>query len=70
MVGDTGRVVPPRDPLALATALDALLALGVDERARLGRAARARIARHYALADVTERYQRLYREVARERSAL
>jgi len=62
-------VVPPRDPLALAAALDALLALGVDERARVGRAARAHIARHYALGEVTERYQRLYCEVAAERSA-
>jgi glycosyltransferase involved in cell wall biosynthesis len=69
MVGDTGRVVPPRDPLALAAALDALLALGVDERARLGRAARAHIARHYALGEVTQRYQRLYCEVAAEHSA-
>ncbi len=36
MVGATGRVVPPRDPDALAGAILELLSLGPDARAQLG----------------------------------
>lgn len=64
VVGDTGRVVPPRDPAALAAALGALYDLGPEERRRLGLAAAARVAAEYSLATMTERYRRLYRELA------
>jgi glycosyltransferase involved in cell wall biosynthesis len=64
IVGDTGRIVPPRDPAALAEAIEALLKEGSEARARLGLAARARIAEHYALPKVIERYQKLYAELA------
>jgi glycosyltransferase involved in cell wall biosynthesis len=61
LVGDTGGVVPPRDPAALAAAWEAMARLGPDGRGRLGLAARERIARNFALADVVERYAALYR---------
>jgi glycosyltransferase involved in cell wall biosynthesis len=60
VVGDTGVVVPPRDPLALAEAWHRLLRLGPDGRRRLGEAARQRVARHYSLVAVVRQYEDLY----------
>lgn len=61
IIGDTGRIVPPRDPAALAGALLAILSLSDDERHALGERARARIAERYSLAAVTAQYAALYR---------
>ncbi len=55
LVGDCGRVVPPRDPSALASALEALIALKRDERRDLGARARARIASEYGVARLVAR---------------
>ncbi|MEI7606934.1 MAG: glycosyltransferase [Rhodospirillaceae bacterium] len=63
IIADTGRVVPPANPAALAEALDDLLDLPDDERRRLGAAARQRIEEHYALAIIAGRYLDLYREL-------
>jgi glycosyltransferase involved in cell wall biosynthesis len=65
IVGDTGIVVPPRDPEALADGLGRLIALAPEERYRLGQAARRRIIRHFSLAEVARHYEALYRRVAR-----
>jgi glycosyltransferase involved in cell wall biosynthesis len=46
IVGDTGRVVPPRDPGRLA---DGLAELAADDRVRLGEQARSRIQRLYSV---------------------
>ena len=64
LVGDTGRVAPPRDPNALAAACLELLTLSADERARLGRAARARIAERYSLSRIAAEYARLHEQLA------
>ncbi len=64
LVGDTGRVVPPRDPAALAAAWAALLARPAAERQALGRAARARVATLFSLEAVTKQYAALYAELA------
>lgn len=61
LVGDTGRVVPPRDPAALAGAWETLACLDRDARQRLGLAARARITQHFTLARAVEQYTELYR---------
>ena len=50
LVGETGKVVPPREPAALAAAWNGLLSLSVDQRAALGAAARQRIETHFKLA--------------------
>jgi len=64
VIGDAGRVVPPRDPAALAEAWRALLALGVQARRQLGAAARARIADQYSLGECVRRHAALYAELA------
>jgi glycosyltransferase involved in cell wall biosynthesis len=60
IVGDTGLVVPPGDPDALARALTALIDRGPAARAALGGAARARVAARYALPAIVLQYQALY----------
>lgn len=62
IVGETGQVVPPRDPVSLADAVDRILALSREERQALGKAARDRICAHYSLDRVAAQYQRLYDE--------
>jgi glycosyltransferase involved in cell wall biosynthesis len=64
MVGETGRVVPIRDPAAFAEAIGGLLALGPDGRAALGAAARRRIAERFELRQIAARYQQLWRGLA------
>jgi glycosyltransferase involved in cell wall biosynthesis len=67
LVGDTGLVVPPRDPLALANACGELIRLGGDGRRALGRAARGRIAERFSIASIAARYERLYEQVIGEK---
>jgi glycosyltransferase involved in cell wall biosynthesis len=63
VVADTGRVVPPRDPAALAGACLELLSLTPAERRRLGEQARARVVEHFAIDAIAERYVAVYREM-------
>jgi glycosyltransferase involved in cell wall biosynthesis len=63
LVGDTGWVVPPRDPVTLAQAWEACVRLGPEGRRRRGMAARERIAASFSLPRVVERYVSLYRRV-------
>jgi glycosyltransferase involved in cell wall biosynthesis len=67
LVGDTGAVVPPRDPVALASAWRDLLGLGATARASLGARARERIASRYSLEEITRRYEDLYRTLLNDR---
>ena len=60
IVGDTGRVVPPRDPDALAAALSSLLS---TDRVALGSAARRRIENNYSLGAVVSQYENFYRSL-------
>jgi glycosyltransferase involved in cell wall biosynthesis len=64
IVGDTGVIVPPRDPAALAAGI--LRLLDEDETARSARgvAARTRILADFSLTRAAARYEALYREVA------
>ena len=57
---EVGRLVPARDPSAVAAALEAL-ADRPSLRATLGRAARARVAEHFTIETMTARYLRMYR---------
>ena len=60
IVGDTGYVVPTRNPEALASAWKKLLELSEDRRKSLGKAARARIETEFSLDFVVTKYESLY----------
>jgi glycosyltransferase involved in cell wall biosynthesis len=64
IIGDTGRVVPRRDPQALAAAWRELTEAGPDKRRRLGTKARTRIESRFALASMVAGYETLYQQVA------
>lgn len=65
LVGGNGRVVPPRAPSALSSAMSELLHLSAQKRGELGAAARERISAQYGIEAVVERYGKLYGELAR-----
>jgi len=60
IIGESGRIVPPRDPQALAAACRELLELSPEARARMGQSGRLRIQERYELASIAQRYEDLY----------
>lgn len=64
VVGDTGIVVSPSDPIALSDALAELLSLPRGELRALGRRARTRIADEFTVEAMARRYTDLYEELA------
>jgi glycosyltransferase involved in cell wall biosynthesis len=69
IVGDTGRVVAPKAPEAMAQAWKELLQAGPEVRRRRGLAARERIKQNFGMATVVSQYQRLYSEMVDETPA-
>ncbi len=67
VVAETGMVVPPHDPAALANAIRLLLD-NPARRATLGKNAQLHVARHYSIKPWFERYQALYDEASTERA--
>jgi len=63
VVGETGRVVPPKNPLALSEGWRALVEMSSEERTQLGLRARHRIQDYYSLVAIVARYEQLYREI-------
>jgi len=61
--GETGLLVPPRDPGALAAAIDQLLA-DPAARERMGRAARRAVEARFSLDQAIDRTIALYQELA------
>ncbi len=64
ILGDTGYVVPVRDPEALAAGILALTNAGAELRRSMGEAARARVVEKFSLAAAASEYEKTYREVA------
>jgi len=64
IVDETGIVVAPGDPDALAEAWRNLIEAGPRVRHRLGMAARRRVQQHFALPAIVERYQAIYAQMA------
>ncbi len=60
MVSETGQVVPPRDPVALAAACETFLNLGPQGLGALGQAARIRVVDLFSLSSVVAKYEELY----------
>lgn len=65
LVGDTGRVVPPRDPAALAAAMLELFDMDQEARQNLGRRARLRVAERYSMEQMQLGFQRLWSDFER-----
>lgn len=65
IVGDTGRVVPPRDARALAGAWGDMYDMSADARIILGKRARARIRDNFEIEEIVGRYEDLYEDVLR-----
>ncbi|MEQ9639908.1 MAG: glycosyltransferase [Alphaproteobacteria bacterium] len=63
IVADTGEIVPPRQPAALAKAIGRLIEMPAPERRALGQRARQRVIDEYAIAAVTRRFEALWDEL-------
>ena len=63
LIGETGQIVPPSDPIAFASGLLSLLGLSEEERLQLGQRARERIIERYSIDSVVERFVSLWCEL-------
>ena len=63
ILGETGTIVNPGDPTALANAWRNLIRLGTTERKRLGMAGRRRVMERFDLLGISGRYRRLYEDL-------
>jgi glycosyltransferase involved in cell wall biosynthesis len=63
IVGETGRIVPPRQPASMASAWRELIDAGAEARRISGDAARQRVVTHFSVTQFAQRYQSLYRNV-------
>jgi glycosyltransferase involved in cell wall biosynthesis len=63
IVSDTGVIVPPNNPDALAAGWSKLIELGDIKRQKLGAAARERVINNYSLELAVERYEKLYNDI-------
>jgi glycosyltransferase involved in cell wall biosynthesis len=66
LVGEAGAIVPPKDPEALAAAMLEILQRTAEDRARLGHAARARVATEFSIDARADQWEALYRSVLAE----
>lgn len=64
IIRDTGYIVPPRSPQALAGAWRNMIDLDVTARRALGLAARAHILEHYEITSVARQYFETYQRLA------
>lgn len=65
IIGDTGVVVPPGDPLALSDGWAHVAGLGTSGRTALGLRARTRIVERYSMPAIAQRYAQLYADLYR-----
>ncbi|MFL5062270.1 MAG: glycosyltransferase [Xanthobacteraceae bacterium] len=65
IVGETGVVVPPRDPAAFAHAVRELMRESRDQRVERGVRARARIVENYSLKHAQQRFAEIYATLLR-----
>ena len=67
VIGNTGRIVPASDPVALREALGEMLLLDEEARLSLGVKARARIDEHFSLSATVDKYTILYNSILKGR---
>ena len=63
LVGNTGKVVPPKNSQALADAWTSMKDLKPKERKKMGKSARERIAEHFTLESIVLKYEELYNTI-------
>jgi glycosyltransferase involved in cell wall biosynthesis len=63
IVGDTGKVVPPKNPEVMAKAWEELLNLEQNEREEIGQKACGRIRKHFSIETITGHYESLYNSI-------
>jgi glycosyltransferase involved in cell wall biosynthesis len=63
LVGDAGALVPAKDPVGLAGAMQATMRRSRDERAQLGRAARERVEHRFSIDAAADWWEELYRQL-------
>lgn len=63
IVGNTGLVVPPRDPGALSDAWAKLIEMGAERRVNLGQKARQRLIKHFSLPRIVYQYEKVWRNM-------
>ena len=68
VVGESGIIVPPRDPAALAGALRRMAAMTAGQRQTIGQAARRRVEELFSLDQVAGAYHRLFESVVTRKS--
>lgn len=64
IVGDTGRVVPPKNAPALAEAWQELIELDPQDREKLGKMARKRVIENFSIELIVDRYEEVYESLA------
>jgi glycosyltransferase involved in cell wall biosynthesis len=64
-VGDTGFVVPPKNPELLAKAIVRVLQMNEPERLALGKKARQRVLDHFSIEKMTSAYEATFENLAR-----
>lgn len=63
LIGETGAIVPPRDPGALADAILGMLGRDAEAMATLGAASRERIVSRFSIDAVARRYEAIYADI-------
>lgn len=63
IVGHTGKVVPPKNHIALAKAWQEMITMDKSARMALGKAARDRIVEKFSLLSIVDQYEHLYQSV-------
>lgn len=63
IVGNTGKIVPPKNPQALADGCRELILLGAEGRQALGQQARQKVVELYSLDAIIAQYENLYQSI-------
>jgi glycosyltransferase involved in cell wall biosynthesis len=66
LVGDTGLLVPPKDPHALSQAMLRIMRMAKEDRDSLDRAARERICESFDMNGKADEWESLYARVLRD----
>ncbi len=65
IVGDFGKVVPPKNSTALARAWQEMIVMDTSDRAAWGKFARDRITQNFSLVSIVDQYEKLYQNALR-----